>query len=1437
MKIPKFPGNWILQLLCAALTLSSAWAANPFLHPLFTDHMVLQRDAVAPVWGWTTPGNSVTVTVKNAGGSTIQAKTGIADSNGRWQANLDPMGLVPGNAAYSLTISDAGQTVTINDVLIGDVFLCSGQSNMAWKMSNFRINYPSVYDEAIADSANYPLVRSFYTAETHSFTPKETVVGTWEAASPTNTPNFSATAYFMGRELFKQHGVPIGLLTSAVGGTAAQFWIDSAYAATRAEFAQAIFDASAKSSPERTTSSLFNGMIAPLAPYGIRAAIWYQGEADSGTGAFPVYNKTLPGVIQSFRNNFGQPTLPFLVVQLTNFQTRSSDPVSVGTWAEQREVQMRTVQNDPNTRLIITIDLSDGDLHPGNKPDVGLRASWAASELVYGQPILGQGPLFTGAVVEGNTIRCSFDRVGAGLMVGSKPTGIIKTGGSLAPMPGTAIQEVVSGTLTGFAVAGADKVFYHADASIDATTNTVVVSSPSVPNPVTVRYGWGYNPPCNLYAKITDGNGNAIDGLPVAPFRNDPIYTFYNYSGGGDAAYALGQQVSFGANTYTGQTFDHWFGDTQYLSGTTSASTSITISEPFQSVVAKYRVTGAPTVTVTPIEKAVTVSWSAMTNLHFNVKRATSPSGPFETIASNLESSTLSYTDTSVALNQTYYYVVSAIGLLGEGPDSTPTSGVSPIPPPPMNATAPTLTWDPLKTGTASNGAGLWNNSATNFAASGTNVAYTPTISATVSPFASGTTGLTVSTSGELLPGLGSSLSQFPSGATIGSVSGSAVTMSVSSTASGTSAMAATFSPNQAVVFGGTSGTAGIITVSGTQSANAMTLGTVGSGTHTFEGGAIQLGTNYGATGKLSVRSSALFNSPLLTKSISFETAGHSLTLAGGGTLSTIAGTNSTIGAASTVLLSSGSYSGLATFNIGDPVTGTGGVVVGTGSGTASVRSQGQYFLIGSGSSGMMTVNVGGTLTTGFNSLNVGRANGSGRLVVAGGTVDSGIFPVQIAFNAKRGLLEVVSGTLFLTGTGNRGDISICGGSNTATHYGEFNLSGGVVTTGSAGTISLGGGAFTGNGSSAGTGVLNVTGGSLYIGSGGIVRGGSSNFVSAVNLSGGTVGAVANWSSVHPITLGTTNGPVTFRAANSSGTGFDIQLGGVLSGPGGLIKSGGGTLTLSNTNSYSGNTVITAGTLALSGSGSIANSPILEVRSGATFDAGISTFTVGPGRTLMGSGTVRGSILATGLVSPGSAPLSVTGNAVVNGTLAVTVNGASGGAIVTNGILDISGATLTVAEGTFTGPYIVAQSNGGALVGTFGSVPAGYRITYTSSQAILHNYDSWAAASGISGADPSEDSDGDGQSNAAEFAAGTHPLQSASTHRIGAVAASGSDFVITFPSVYGRSYRVERSDNLADSNSWTVVQDNLPGTGSMVSATDPGAALEPRRFYRVIVKM
>ena len=531
------------------------------LPAIFGDHMVLQQDGKIPVWGWADPGEAVAVTL---GDDT--AKT-TADGGGKWSVSLLP----EKTNATPMTLTIQGKnSITFTDVLIGDVWVCSGQSNMEFALNNQykgKACFGGASDAAAAvPAANDPQLRLFLVPRATAVEPQTDVVGKWEVCTPESASRFTAVGYFFGQDLRKTLNRPIGLIGTYWGGTPAQAWTSlsalqqdppfanyvTAITSVKNNYEQAKADypaqlqafrtelaewnktvgsvynpilkqwqedskkaqAAGERPPPRpqpsapmpkppvapgggpsTPTVLFNGMIAPIIPYAIKGAIWYQGESNADNAL--EYRTLFPRMITDWRSRWDEGDFPFLFVQLAGFRPAQTAP-SEGGWALLREAQLMTLSL-PNTGMAMALDIGNGgDIHPKDKHDVGLRLGLAAKHVAYGQDLVYSGPIYSGMKVEGNKIRVSFNNTGSGLKMGTPPW---TANGVPAPQPTE---------LKGFAIAGADKNWVWANAEIDG--NDVVVSSDQVATPVAVRYGWASNPPCNLYNK---------EGLPASPFRTD----------------------------------------------------------------------------------------------------------------------------------------------------------------------------------------------------------------------------------------------------------------------------------------------------------------------------------------------------------------------------------------------------------------------------------------------------------------------------------------------------------------------------------------------------------------------------------------------------------------------------------------------------------------------------------------------------------------------------------------------------------------------------------------------------------------------------------------------------------------------------------------------------------------------------------------------------
>ena len=398
--------------------------------------------------------------------------------------------------AEGQTLKVTGKSsIELKDVLIGEVWICSGQSNMEWSL-NAVLNA----NEEVA-AANHPQIRLFNVpGHTTSPVANDTCPGAWQVCAPNTAAGFSAVGYFFGRRLQAELKVPIGLVGSNWGGTLIEPWTSPAGFQSVPEL-KAIADQVAAYTAETqvgggSPSAIYNAMIHPLAPFAMRGAIWYQGESNGGEGE-SYYHKT-QALVNGWRQLFN-PDLAFYWVQLANFQNPNESAEGGDGWARIREAQRKSL-NIKHTGMAVIIDIGEaGDIHPRNKQDVGSRlAVWALHQTYGMKDIVPSGPLYKGQKVEGNSIRLSFDNVGSGLVVGKKE--------GLAPL-----LIVKDGKLERFAIAGADKKWHLAEATIDGSD--VIVKSPDVKSPVAVRYAYSMNP--------TGANLYNIEGIPASPFRTD----------------------------------------------------------------------------------------------------------------------------------------------------------------------------------------------------------------------------------------------------------------------------------------------------------------------------------------------------------------------------------------------------------------------------------------------------------------------------------------------------------------------------------------------------------------------------------------------------------------------------------------------------------------------------------------------------------------------------------------------------------------------------------------------------------------------------------------------------------------------------------------------------------------------------------------------------
>jgi sialate O-acetylesterase len=506
---------WLILVLL--LVPSAAARADVRLPAIFSDHMVLQQQMPLAVWGWAAPGERVEVRFRT------QRATATAERDGRWRVLLAPE---TAGGPDELVVAGTGAPKRFADVLVGEVWIGSGQSNMQWE-----VRQADAADAEIA-AANHPRIRLFSVKRVTALEPKDDVAPwddapAWTAVTPASIPRFSAVGYYFARALQQARaGVPIGFIHSSWGGTPAEAWtrravleqdpalapllaqyrrIEAEYPSQRYgyERRQPVWSEAVKqwqaANPGETPlpgmpaprggpddphrpASLWNAMIAPITPYAIRGVLWYQGETNALRSWD--YQRLMTALIQDWRRAWNRGDLPFLFVQLANFRPNPPLP-GASWWADVREAQRLTL-GLPNTAMASAIDIGNpDDIHPTNKQEVGRRLALAARAVAYGEPIVHAGPLYDGMTLEGATVRVRFRHAGGGLVLDASKG-------------------------SGLAVAGVDGVFKAATAVVDG--ETLVVSSPEVPAPVAVRYAWEDNPVTSLRNR---------EGLPASPFRTD----------------------------------------------------------------------------------------------------------------------------------------------------------------------------------------------------------------------------------------------------------------------------------------------------------------------------------------------------------------------------------------------------------------------------------------------------------------------------------------------------------------------------------------------------------------------------------------------------------------------------------------------------------------------------------------------------------------------------------------------------------------------------------------------------------------------------------------------------------------------------------------------------------------------------------------------------
>ncbi|RXM45658.1 sialate O-acetylesterase [Flavobacterium sp. YO12] len=500
----KNPNKILLLLLVLSAKLSLS--AQVKLPALVSDNMVLQQNTKVNLWGWASPNEKINIQL---GWSNLPVNV-TADAEGNWKTTVEtPKG---GETAYDIII-EASNKITLKNILIGEVWLCSGQSNMFFPVGREEGTWKTGvknYEEEVKNAV-FPNIRLFTVALNASAKPLEDVTGSWKICSPESIKTFSAVAFFFGRDLYQKLNVPIGLLSTSWGGTKAEAWtaqsvleedvaflpilqedaknekvyqekLEAYYLALTNERIASAANApksqlkKPKKEPNKTSYVLYNAMLHPLVNYTIKGTIWYQGESNSGKAY--LYRSLFPTMVKSWREEWKQGEFPFYYVQITPHK---------GQNAEIRETQLMSLKTIPNSGMVVTTDVGDAqNIHPIDKQTVGYRLALIARAKTYGEnKLVYSGPIFNHMKIKKQKVQLFFDYADSGLK---------KTGD----------------TLKEFEIAGNDQVFYPAEAKIEG--KTIVVTSPKVKEPVAVRFAWKAVPEPNLFNN---------ENLPASPFRTD----------------------------------------------------------------------------------------------------------------------------------------------------------------------------------------------------------------------------------------------------------------------------------------------------------------------------------------------------------------------------------------------------------------------------------------------------------------------------------------------------------------------------------------------------------------------------------------------------------------------------------------------------------------------------------------------------------------------------------------------------------------------------------------------------------------------------------------------------------------------------------------------------------------------------------------------------
>jgi sialate O-acetylesterase len=467
------------MLLLIAMTATGAKALVK-LPKIFSDNMVLQRGRPIVIWGWADPNEKIRIRLNK------QDKVFFAEKDGKWKVVLLPERW---GGPYELTITGKN-TIQLKDVMIGDVWVTAGQSNMMYAVRK------TLNANVEIAAANYPQIRQFKMDNAESLQPMDDYKNAkWRVCSPKTVGDFTAVGYFFAREIHRNENIPIGIINISRGGSNIESWIsvdafeksgdfDALTASLKNYITDSLFRADGKTKVNNYPGLLFNGMINPIVTLPIKGVVWYQGEANIGRAY--EYRKAFALLINDWRERWGIGDFPFYFAQLSSYKGNNGTSNNGSMWAELRESQAEALTL-PNTGMAVTIDVGDPeDIHPKNKQDVGQRLAAIALYKTYGRSIAWSGPALKSMSIEDNKIRISFEHVFGGLVA-----------------KGDALH--------GFEIAGSDGKFYPAVAEIDK--DHILIRSENIKVPAAVRYAWADNSSAaNLYNKA---------GFPAAPFRTD----------------------------------------------------------------------------------------------------------------------------------------------------------------------------------------------------------------------------------------------------------------------------------------------------------------------------------------------------------------------------------------------------------------------------------------------------------------------------------------------------------------------------------------------------------------------------------------------------------------------------------------------------------------------------------------------------------------------------------------------------------------------------------------------------------------------------------------------------------------------------------------------------------------------------------------------------